>query len=120
MTSSDEDLSMVERYWSNAIEGLRGEMNRGFDRIERKFEDVVYKGEFTATVMRLDDRDNHLESKMETGFEGLKTQVEAGFQSVENRDATRDRKFNARTTWLLAGAGLISGMVFSILSFVIP
>src|SRR5690554_8005936 len=100
----------IDNYLSQSIEGLRGSMEKGFDRVERRIETMVSREVLTAEVNRLDQRDDHLESTMEAGFKEVESKMEAGFldlrardterdQAAEARDAKRDATFARRMTW---------------------
>lgn len=108
----------MDNYLSQSIEGLRGSMEKGFDRVERRIETMVSREVLTAEVARLDQRDNHLESTMLAGFKEVESKMEAGFselrardaerdQAAAERDEKRDRVFARRMTWTLTIAGLL-------------
>lgn len=97
----------MDNYLSQSIEGLRGSMEKGFDRVERRIETMVSREVLTAEVSRLDQRDNHLESTMEAGFKEVESKMEAGFSELKARDAKRDATFARRMTWTLTGVGLV-------------
>lgn len=108
----------MDNYLSQSIEGLRGSMEKGFDRVERRIETMVSREVLTAEVSRLDQRDNHLESTMEAGFKEVESKMEAGFselrtrdterdKAAEARDAKRDATFARRMTWTLSIIGVI-------------
>lgn len=107
----------MDNYLSQSIEGLRGSMEKGFDRVERRIETMVSREVLTAEVSRLDQRDDHLESTMEAGFKEVESKMEAGFtdlrardterdKAAEARDARRDAVFARRLTWTLTVVGL--------------
>lgn len=113
--SSGENM---DNYLSQSIEGLRGSMEKGFDRVERRIETMVSREVLTAEVSRLDQRDNHLESTMEAGFKEVESKMEAGFselrardterdKAAEARDAKRDATFARRMTWTLSIIGVL-------------
>lgn len=94
------------------IQGLRGEMTRGFDgmdnridRIEAKFDKVVTQAELVAVVARLDLKDTSLESSINNGFTSLK-------------EADKERNTKNRWFWTLivACVSVISGVTFGIVS----
>lgn len=114
----------MDNYLSQSIEGLRGSMEKGFDRVERRIETMVSREVLTAEVSRLDQRDNHLESTMEAGFKEVESKMEAGFselrardterdKAAEARDAQRDAVFARRMTWTLS----IIGVVWAVTQF---
>jgi outer membrane murein-binding lipoprotein Lpp len=117
MTSSSSQVDSMDSYLSGSIEGLRNSMEKGFDRVERRIDTMVSKDVLSAEVERLNQRDDHLESKMEAGFAEIKAEVSAGFSAIASRDVERDvaakerddkrdAKFARRMTWTLTAVGL--------------
>ena len=103
------------------MEGLRNTVETGFDRIDRRMDSMVTKDAFKAEVSRLDQRDDHLESRLNSGFESIEAKMNAGFATIAGRDADRDRaaekrdedrdkKFARRMTWTISIAGLVWGV----------
>lgn len=84
-----------------------------------QIKDLVTKGEFNATIQRLDAKDEHLDSKMDTGFKDMELKVAEGFKTVRDADKERNSKNRWFWTLLVAFAGVISGAVFGILSLVL-
>lgn len=110
----------VDNHLAGAIEGLRGSMETGFDRVERRLDSMATKDAFNSEIARLDQRDAHLEDKMKTGFETLQDRMSEGFESIAERDRTRDaeakkhdavrdKKFARRMTWTISIVGLAFG-----------
>lgn len=117
MTPTSTQADSMDSYLSGSIEGLRNSMEKGFDRVERRIDTMVSKDVLTAEVERLNQRDDHLESKMEAGFAEIKAEVSAGFTAIatrdverdaaaKDRDDKRDAKFARRMTWTLTAVGL--------------
>lgn len=117
MNPTSTQADAMDNYLSGSIEGLRNSMEKGFDRVERRIDTMVSKDVLTAEVERLNQRDDHLESKMETGFAEIKAEVSAGFTAIASRDVERDTaakerddkrdaKFARRMTWTLTAVGL--------------
>ena len=116
----------VDNQLTSQIEGLRGSMEKGFDRIERRLEEAVTRSTFEAQVTRLDQADKHLEDKLDGAFNVLKSEMESGFADIESRDekrdaqaaardAARDSKFGRRITWLLTCVALgFTGVQFAL------
>lgn len=105
------------------LQGLRGEMTRGFDsvdnridRIETKFDKVVTQAEFGAVVARLDLKDTALEGAMNSGFNSVNIKV--GTVVSEIKEADKERNVKNRWFWglIVSCAGIISGVVFGIIS----
>lgn len=117
MNPTSTQADAMDNYLSGSIEGLRNSMEKGFDRVERRIDTMVSKDVLTAEVERLNQRDDHLESKMEAGFAEIKAEVSAGFTAIATRDVERDAaakdrddkrdgKFARRMTWTLTAVGL--------------
>lgn len=109
---------VVDEHISRDISGLRGTVETGFDRIDRRMDSMVTKDAFRAEVTRLDQRDDHIESVMNAGFSAMESKMEQGFSSITVRDAERDQKaaerdaardarFSRRMTWTISVAGIL-------------
>lgn len=107
----------MDNHLSLQVTELWQDMRDGFKRQDDKWDQVVLKGEFNATIQRLDAKDQHLDSKMDTSFSQLEAKLNAGFATIAGRDADRDRaaekrdeerdkKFARRMTWTLTVVGL--------------
>lgn len=117
MNPRSTQVDTMDNHLSGSIEGLRNSMEKGFDRVERRIDTMVSKDVLTAEVERLNQRDDHLESKMEAGFAEIKAEVSSGFTAIatrdverdaaaKDRDDKRDAKFARRMTWTLTVVGL--------------
>lgn len=106
----------VDAHLSAAIESLRASQELGFTRVENRINEMVTKGEFNATIQRLDAKDDHLEAKMDSGFKDMKLEVSQGFNNV--KDADRERNTKNRWFWglLVSFAGVMSGTIFGIIT----
>ena len=106
----------VDAHLSAAIESLRSSQELGFTRVENRINEMVTKGEFNATIQRLDAKDDHLEAKMESGFKDMKLEVSQGFNNV--KDADRERNTKNRWFWglMVSFAGVMSGTIFGIIT----
>lgn len=115
----------VDSHLSSSIDSLRSSMETGFDRLERRMDNLVLKDTFQAEVLRLDQADKHLEEKLDGAFALLKTEMESGFADIEARDAKRDkqaekrdeerdRKFARRMTWTIS----VVGLAFAVFQYV--
>lgn len=107
----------VDSHLSKAIDSLQRSTEQGIGRIESRMGEMATKDAVEAHVARLDQRDDHLDSKMVAGFESVKSSMTAGFASVaardaerdaaaEKRDANRDAKFARRMTWTISCVAL--------------
>lgn len=106
----------VDNHLASAIDALRGDVQAGFARTDATLRDVVLKGEFNATIQRLDARDEHLETAMNSGFTGLRADMASQFAGLKTED---DRK-TSRTRWFTGTAvtigALASSVVFGVIS----
>lgn len=102
----------VDNALFSAIEGLRASQEAGFNRVGDQIKDLVTKGEFNATIQRLDMKDEHLDSKMDTGFKDMELKVAEGFSAV--KDADKERNTKNRWFWglMVSFAGVLSGVIF--------
>lgn len=91
---------------------LRGAMTEGLGRVERRIEEMVTKGEFSATIARLDAKDDHLDTKMDSGFKDMELKFAEGFSAV--KDADKERNTKNRWFWglMVSFAGVLSGVIF--------
>ena len=107
----------VDSHLSSSIDSLRSSMETGFDRLERRMDNLVLKDTFSSEISRLDAADKHLEQKLDGAFNVLKSEMTEGFATIEardtrrdkeaaQRDAARDAKFARRMTWTLTSVGL--------------
>jgi hypothetical protein len=108
----------VDNALFSAIEGLRASMDMGFTRVEGQIKDMVTKGEFNATIQRLDSKDDQLDAKMDTGFKDMELKVASGFQEVKDADKERNTKNRWFWTLLVSFAGVLSGCIFGIISLI--
>lgn len=128
----------VDTHLSKSIDGLQRSTEQGLDRIERRIDNMATKDAVEAHVARLDQRDDHLESRMITGFDSVKSEMTAGFASVAARDAERDaatekreiardqaakdrdeerdKKFTRRMTWTLTAVGILISVIQFVLA----
>lgn len=122
---------VVDAHLSQSLEGMRASMEKGFDRVERRIDEMATKEAVNAHIKRLDERDNSIENKVDNGFREVRDEMKAGFTSIEKRDIERDRAALAkdeirdknvkqRVTWLIAGAGIVLTAVQLIIRFAFP
>lgn len=102
---------------------VRDEVVRGFDRQERyndkldnRFETMVTKTEFKAEIGRVDAEHGALRKEVDSVEDRLSKQMTTGFEEIKEQGAARGAKGRWFTGTLLAAAGLLSGIVFNILS----
>lgn len=117
----------VDNHLSKSIDKLDQTTNDGFKRIEAQMREMATKDAVEAHVARLDLRVDHTNEKMDTGFEKFEREMAKGFAELKARDAERDADFEKREErrsskqrWVLGysmtGAGVVSGIVFGIIS----
>lgn len=128
----------VDTHLSKSIENLQRATEQGIGRIETRMGEMATKEAVAAHVARLDQRDDHLESRMMTGLDSVKSEMTAGFASVAARDAERDaatekreiardqaakerdeerdKKFTRRMTWTLTTVGILVSVIQFVLA----
>lgn len=89
---------------------MREDMNRRFDTVDQKFDKMVTRDLFDATVLRLDGQDKTIETKMDSGFESIKSDMKSGFQGVE---AGQEKRTN-RSRWLIGIAISVAAIVVTV------
>lgn len=99
-----------------AVEGLRNSQDAGFSRLETRISEMVTKGEFNATIQRLDAKDSHLDTKMDAGFKDVRLEVAEGFGRVRDADKERNTKNRWFWTLLVSFAGVLSGIIFGVIT----
>ena len=99
-----------------AVEGLRSSQEAGFTRLETRINEMVTKGEFNATIQRLDAKDDHLDTKMDAGFKDVRLEVAEGFGRVRDADKERNTKNRWFWTMLVSFAGVLSGVIFGVIT----
>ena len=119
---------IADGHLSKAIDTLQRGVEQGFVRIESRIGESATKDAVEAHVARLDQRDDHIESRMDAGFDAVKKEMSTGFAGVAARDAerdlaqekreiardtaakerdeARDKKFAQRMTWTLTIVGI--------------
>ena len=98
-----------------SIDALRADVNRGFDRVEGHIQDMVTKGQFDATVQRLDARDAVQDSRMDH----LDSKINQSIAAIKEDGKAATAKTRQYITWGLTVASLVSGTVVSVVSFFI-
>lgn len=109
----------VDNALFSAIEGLRTSTDAGFKRVEDRISTMVTKGEFNATIQRLDAKDEHLDSKMDSGFKDIELKMSKGFQDVADADKERNMKNRWFIGLMVTFAGVLSGAIFGVLTLML-
>lgn len=93
-----------------------GRQERHNDKLDARFESMVTKAEFRSEVRRLDAEHGHLRDSVTKGLEASRKEMREGFQRIHDEDKSRTTKTRWFTGTLLTCAGLVSGLVFNIIS----
>ena len=98
------------RYLEKSINDLRNVVTEGFKNIDKKFDNMVTRDLFSATVERID-----------ADIDSTKNSIDFVERAVEDKLDAIDEKVEssgARTRWVvglaIVGAGVISGIIFAI------
>lgn len=105
MTEYPPASEAMDAALGKSIEALRGEVVRGFDRVEDHISDMVTKGQFDATIARLDAQDRNLDDKLVSAVNTLRDESE--------KSATKTRQI---VTWGLSLATIAISVVFGVIS----
>lgn len=117
----------VDNHLSASIDALRSTTESGFSRVDSTMKELVTRGEFNATVQRLDAKDEHLEGRMtmaheqlaqriDTGLDSLGTNVKAQFAERRAEDDKRSRK----NQWVLGTVFVVAGLAWQVVSRFLP
>ena len=108
-----------------AVNALSEGMKDGFGRVEARLGEVVTQGEFRATVQRLEGVDAALRAGLGEAREAHLADIalvraegsarEGEFRRVREEERVR---FRWLVTVLVAGAGVVSGLVSSVVGWV--
>lgn len=110
---------VADGHLTRAIESLDRRVSEGFARVESRIDSMVTKEAFEATIQRLDAKDEHLDTKIEDGFKNMDVRVAQGFADVKAADRERNTKNRWFWTLLVAMAGVVSGVVFGVVSLIV-
>lgn len=117
----------VDNHLSSSIDALRSTTEGGFSRVDSTLKELVTRGEFNATIQRLDAKDEHLESRVssvsdqltqriDSGLTTLTTNVNSQFQEMR----TEDDKRTSKTRWLLGTLVVFGGLIWQVVSKFLP
>ena len=115
MTEYPPASEAMDAALGKSIDALRADVNRGFDRVEGHIQDMVTKGQFDATVQRLDARDAVQDSRMDH----LDSKIDQSIAALKEDGKAATAKTRQYITWGLTVASLVSGTVVSVVSFFI-
>ena len=113
MTSSPpvytEASQIADTHLEKAIVDLKDQVVRGFEAVNKRLDDVVIKQTFDQTVARLDEKIEHTDERLRSDVKQVASRVD---------------QVGTTTKWALGfgltGAGIISGVVFGIVSALQP
>jgi flagellar basal body rod protein FlgG len=110
------DFEQGDRYLEKSLDNLRDVVTEGFKNIDKKFDNMVTRDLFSATVQRID-----------SDIHSTNNSIEFVEKTVEDRIDALDRKLESsgnRTRWVIGlaivVAGIISGIVFSVINLLSP
>lgn len=117
----------VDNHLSASIEALRATTESGFSRVDSTMKELVTRGEFNATVQRLDAKDEHLEARITTSNDQLSQRIDSGLSSVISSmegkfkdQKSEEEKRTTKTRWLLGTLVVVAGLAWQIISRFIP
>lgn len=127
MSPESKQVQLPDQYLMDKIDelgrGLESKMDRGFEAVERKFESVVTKGEYSSTVARLETEISHVKETMNSNLDSVRkdvTHVEekvtTGFEDLEGREKARDTASARRVNWSITIAVALTGTITTIIS----
>jgi di/tripeptidase len=117
----------VDQHLSSSIDALRTTTEAGFSRVDSSIRELVTRGEFSATIQRLDARDDQIDTRVTTVSEHLTQKMDSGLSSVKSDMATQftalrteDDKRTTKTRWLLGTIVVAAGLAWQIVSRFLP
>lgn len=110
MSPGPEDVQVSDAYLMKRIDdlgrGIENKMHEGFEKVERKFDNVVTQGEHKSTVARLETEINHVKEQVNDRLSHVEEKVEDGFKDQKAREVDRDKKNSQRMTWKISLGGI--------------
>lgn len=105
------DFEQGDRYLEKSINDLRSLVTEGFKNIDKKFDNMVTRDLFSATIERIDSDIHSTQNNIDFVEKGVEDRLDQLNDKVESS--------GARTRWVvglaIVGAGVISGIVFSLI-----
>lgn len=96
MTDYPPGAQAADKNILSAVSDLRGTVETGFDRVERRMDSMVTKDAHAADISRVDQRIDHINEKVDSRFDKVEKDMALGFAELRARDAERDDQFKAR------------------------
>lgn len=117
----------VDQHLSSSIDALRTTTESGFSRVDSSIRELVTRGEFSATIQRLDARDDQIDNRVTAVSEHLTQKIDTGITSVKSDMTTQfttlraeDDKRTTKTRWLLGTLVVAAGLAWQIVSRFLP
>lgn len=95
--------------------------------MDSSIRELVTRGEFSATIQRLDARDDQIDTRVSSVSEHLTQRIDTGITSVKSDMATQftalrteDDKRTTKTRWLLGTIVVAAGLAWQIISRFLP
>ena len=105
------DFEQGDRYLEKSINDLRFLVTEGFKNIDKKFDNMVTRDLFSATIERIDSDIHSAQNTIEFVEKGVDERLDQLNDKVESS--------GARTRWAIGlwivGAGMVAGVIFSII-----
>lgn len=100
------------------ITNLTTDIRSGFERVERQVGDLVTKGEFNATVARLDMKDSELAQQIRDTSRSASESIASGFKTVKEEQSAREQaakeeatKRESKTRWVIGTVLVVIGLL---------
>lgn len=117
----------VDQHLASSIDALRSTTESGFSRVDSSIKELVTRGEFSATVQRLDARDDQVDARVTSMGEQLTARIDTGINSVMadlnirfTELKAEDDKRTTRTRWILGTAFVGAGLLWQVISHFLP
>lgn len=115
----------MEQDIREALADIKTSVRDGFDSVNKRIDQLVTKGEFDATVLRLDAQHGTLRRD----FDRHETETQAHYKTVQDADAAvrsellgELEKIRSSQRWalglLIPAAAVISTVIFGVLSLI--
>lgn len=105
------DFEQGDRYLEKSLDNLREVVTEGFKNIDKKFDNMVTRDLFHATVERIDSDIHSTQNSVEFVERAVEEKLDAIDEKVESS--------GNRTRWVVGmavvGVGVLSGVIFSII-----
>ena len=117
----------VDTHLASSIDALRSTTEGGFSRIDGSIRELVTKGEFKATIERLDAKDDQVDARVTAEAAALHQKVDLGLENVRTDITSRftqmkadDDKRTSKTRWILGTIFVAGGLAWNIIDGYLP